>query len=50
MKEPEYNEGPGALQKFKSLATAILQAKAKKKKKRAAKPASQKKQPKSDKD
>jgi hypothetical protein len=33
MKQPEYREGPEALDSFKRLATAILQAPAKKKKK-----------------
>jgi hypothetical protein len=32
MKQPEYTEGPRALENFKRLATAILQAPAKKKK------------------
>jgi hypothetical protein len=32
MKQPEYKEGPKALEDFKKLATAILQAPAKKKK------------------
>jgi hypothetical protein len=32
VKQPEYTEGPQALENFKSLATAILQAAAKKKK------------------
>jgi hypothetical protein len=50
MKQPEYTEGSQALQNFKSLATAILQANPKKKKKQAAKPASQKKSKKSGKD
>ncbi len=50
MKEPEYTEGPEALDNFKSLATAILQAPAKKKKKQAKKTASQENEPKSDKD
>ena len=49
MKQPEYAEGPEALQNFKSLATAILQAPAKKKKKQA-KPASLRKPKKSDRD
>ena len=35
MKEPEYTEGPEALQNFKNLATAILQAPRKKQKKQA---------------
>ena len=46
--KPEYIEGPGALENFKVLATAILQAPAKKKKKQAKKPASQEKPQKSD--
>jgi hypothetical protein len=50
MKQPEYIEGPKALENFKSLASAILQAPAKKKKKRANKPASQEKPQKSDMD
>jgi hypothetical protein len=33
MKQPEYTEGPEALENFKRLATAILQAPAKKQKK-----------------
>ena len=32
MKQPEYREGPEALENFERLATAILQAPAKKKK------------------
>jgi hypothetical protein len=40
MKTYEYREGPDALENFKNLATAILQAPAKKKKKQAKKPAS----------
>jgi hypothetical protein len=50
MKQPEYIEGPEATENFKRLATAILQSPRKKKKKRAAKPASQAKPKKSDKD
>jgi len=50
MKQPEYTEGSQALENFKSLATAILQATGKKKKKQAAKPASVRKPKKSDKD
>jgi hypothetical protein len=50
MKQPEYTEGPQALQNFKSLATEILQANPKKKKKQASKPASPRKRRKSDKD
>ena len=50
MKQQEYIEGPEALENFKRLATAILQAPAKKKKKQAKKPASRKNEPKSDKD
>jgi hypothetical protein len=50
MKTPEYREGPEALENFKKLAGAILQAPTKKKKKQAKKPASRKNEPKSDKD
>jgi hypothetical protein len=50
MKTPEYREGPEALENFKKLAGAILQAPVKKKKKQAKKPASRKNEPKSDKD
>jgi hypothetical protein len=50
MKRPEYREGPEALGNFKRLATAILQAPAKKKKRQTKKSASQKKPQKSDKD
>lgn len=50
MKQPEYIEGPEALDKFKALATAILQANPKKKKKQPKKTASQENEPKSDKD
>lgn len=50
MKQPEYIEGPEALENFKQFATAILQSPAKKKKKQAKKPASQKNEQKSDKD
>jgi hypothetical protein len=50
MKQPEYREGPEALESFKNLATAILQAPPKKKKKQTKKPASRKSEPKSDKD
>jgi hypothetical protein len=46
----EYNEGPEALENFKRLATAILQAPVKKKKKQAKKSASEKNPKKSDKD
>jgi hypothetical protein len=49
MKQPEYTEGTQALENFKSLATAILQAPAKKKKRQAKKSASQGKPKKSDK-
>jgi len=35
MKQPEYREGPVALENFKRLATAILPPPAKKKKKKA---------------
>jgi hypothetical protein len=48
--KPEYTEGPEALDNFKNLATAILQAPAKKKKKQTKKPASRKKSKKSDRD
>jgi len=48
MKQQEYIEGPEALENFKVLATAILQAPAKKKKKQAKTPASQEKPQKSD--
>jgi hypothetical protein len=48
MKQPEYREGPEALENFKQFATAILQAPSKKKK-QAKKPASQAKPKKSDK-
>ena len=48
--KPEYTEGPGALENFKQLATAILQAPAKKKKRQTRKSASRKKPQKSDKD
>jgi len=50
MKQPEYREGPEALASFKQLASAILQAPVKKKKKQAKKPASQEKPPKLDRD
>jgi hypothetical protein len=40
MKTPEYREGPEALDRFKQLATAILQAPAKKKKRQTKKSAS----------
>jgi hypothetical protein len=50
MKQPGYIEGPEALDNFKSLATAILQAPAKKKKKQTKKSASLRKPKKSDKD
>jgi len=40
MKQPEYREGTEALESFKELATAILQAPAKKKKKQTKKSAS----------
>jgi hypothetical protein len=50
MKQPEYREGPEATENFKRLATAILQAPAKKQKKQTKKSASGKKPPKSDKD
>ena len=50
MKQPQYVEGPEALENFKSLATAILQAPAKKKKKQIKKSASVRKPKKSDRD
>jgi hypothetical protein len=50
MKQPEYTEGPAALGNFKRLATAILQAPAKKKQRQTKKSASRKKPKKSDKD
>lgn len=50
MKTPEYIEGPEALENFKTLAGAILQPPPQKKKKQTKKSASQKNEPKSDKD
>jgi hypothetical protein len=50
MKTPEYREGPEALESFKRLATAILQAPAKKKKRQTKKSASVAKPKKSDRD
>jgi hypothetical protein len=50
MKTPEYVEGPQALTNFKQLATAILQATPKKKKKQVTKSPSLKKSKKSDRD
>jgi hypothetical protein len=50
MKQPEYTEWPETLENFKGLATAILQAPAKKKKRQTKKSASQKKSKKSDRD
>jgi hypothetical protein len=50
MKQREYTEGPQALENFKSLATAILQAPAKKKKRQSKKTASRRKPKKSDRD
>lgn len=50
MKTPEYTEGSEALGNFKRLATAILQAPVKKKKKQTKKSASQGKPKKSDRD
>jgi hypothetical protein len=50
MKQPEYTEGPGALENFKRVATAILQAPAKKQKRQTKKSASPKKPKKSGKD
>jgi hypothetical protein len=49
MKQSEYREGPEALESFKQLATAILQA-PRKKKKQPKKAASQRKPKKSDRD
>jgi hypothetical protein len=49
MKQREYTEGPEALENFKRLATAILQAPIKKKKRQTKKSASPRKPPKSDK-
>jgi hypothetical protein len=49
MKQPEYAEGPKALENFKTLATAILQA-PDKKKKQTKKSASERKPKKSDRD
>jgi hypothetical protein len=49
MKQTEYTEGPEALANFERLATAILQANPKKKKKQAKKPASARKPKKRDK-
>jgi hypothetical protein len=48
--KPEYIEGPQALTNFKQLATAILQANPKKKKKQIKKSASLRKSKNSDKD
>jgi hypothetical protein len=48
MKQPEYTEGTQALENFKSLASAILQAPVKKKKRQTKKSASAKKPKKSD--
>lgn len=50
MKQTEYTEGPEALENFKTLATAILQASPKKTKKQPKKAASQENELKSDKD
>jgi hypothetical protein len=50
MKQPEYTEGTQALENFKQLATAILQAPAKKKKRQTKKSASIRKPKKSDRD
>jgi hypothetical protein len=50
MKQPEYTEGTQALENFKTLATAILQAPAKKKKRQTKKSASVRKPKKSDRD
>jgi len=43
VKQPEYTEGPQALENFRSLATAILQAPAKKQKRQIKRSASRKK-------
>jgi hypothetical protein len=48
MKQPEYTEGMQALENFKPLATAILQAPSKKQKRQTKKPASVRKPKKSD--
>ena len=50
MKTPEYTEGPEALENFKRLATAILQAPSKKQKRQTKKSASLRKPKKSDRD
>jgi hypothetical protein len=50
MRQVEYVEGPKAFGNFKKLATAILQAPNKKKKKQTKKSASVRKQQKSDRD
>ena len=50
MKQREYAEGTQALENFKQLATAILQASVEKQKKQPKKAASQRKPKKSDKD
>jgi hypothetical protein len=50
MKTPEYREGPEALESFKQLATAILQAPHEKQKKQPKKAASRRKPKKSDRD
>jgi hypothetical protein len=50
MKQPEYTEGTQALENFKQLATAILQAPAKRKKRQTKKSASVRKPKKSDRD
>jgi hypothetical protein len=50
MKQPEYTEGPEALENFERFTTAILQANPKKKKKQAKKLASVRKPKKSDRD
>lgn len=47
MKQPEYREGPEALDNFKKLASTILQASPQKKKKQSKKAASQENDPKS---
>jgi hypothetical protein len=50
MKQREYTEGTQALENFKTLATAILQAPVEKQKKQPKKAASQRKPKKSDRD
>jgi hypothetical protein len=50
MKQPEYTEGPEALENFKKMATVILQAPVEKQKKQPKKAASLVKPKKSDRD